>query len=81
MVSVEVDGDPAVLVGRLEEAGLTVRGDGRLVYVDVADEDAHDVVRDAVADLGLGLLRMERQRHRMTEIFTDGSADKGDVHV
>jgi ABC-2 type transport system ATP-binding protein len=32
-------------------------------------------VRDAVAELGLGLVRMERQRHRMTELFTDPSAD------
>ena len=80
VVSVEVDGDPAVLLGRLEEAGLTVRRDGRLVYVDVADEDAHDVVRDTVADLGLGLLRMERQRHRMTEIFADRT-EPGAAHV
>jgi ABC-2 type transport system ATP-binding protein len=80
VVSVEVDGDPAVLLGRLEAAGLTVRRDGRLVYVDVADETAHDVVRDTVADLGLGLLRMERQRHRMTEIFAD-RADEGAAHV
>ena len=28
-------------------------------------------MRDAVAELGLGLVRLERQRHRMTEIFTD----------
>ena len=31
-------------------------------------------MRDAVAELGLGLVRMERQRHRMTEIFTDRPA-------
>ncbi len=77
VVALEVDGDPAVLLSRLEGAGLTVRGDGRLVYVDVADEAAHDVVLDTVAGLGLGLLRMERQRHRMTEIFTD-RVDAGD---
>jgi len=71
VVAIEVDGDQAALLARLEEAGLTVRSEGRLVYVDVADETAHDVVRDSVAVLGLGLLRMERQRHRMTEIFAD----------
>jgi ABC-2 type transport system ATP-binding protein len=76
VVALEVDGDPAVLLERLGQAGLTVRGDGSLVYVDVADETAHDVVRDTVAGLGLGLLRMERQRHRMTELFTD-RADAG----
>jgi ABC-2 type transport system ATP-binding protein len=43
----------------------------------VADETAHDVVRDEVAGLGAGLLRMERQRHRMTELFTDQPAGAG----
>ena len=70
VVAVEVDGDHAALLARLTDAGLTVRAAGRLLQVDVADEAAYDVVRDAVAELGLGLVRMERQRHRMTEIFT-----------
>jgi ABC-2 type transport system ATP-binding protein len=38
-------------------------------------------VRDTVAELGLGLVRMERQRHRMTEIFTDNPTDQAGVHV
>ena len=71
VVAIEVDGDQEALLARLSDAGLTVRSEGRLVYVDVADVTAHDVVRDSVAGLGLGLLRMERQRHRMTEIFAD----------
>ncbi len=70
VVAVEVDGDHAALLARLTDAGLKVRAAGRLLQVDVADEAAYDVVRDAVAELGLGLVRMERQRHRMTEIFT-----------
>jgi ABC-2 type transport system ATP-binding protein len=43
--------------------------------VDVGDEAAYDRVRDAVAELGLGLVRMEQRRHRMSEIFTGGGAD------
>ncbi|MGZ5400121.1 MAG: ABC transporter ATP-binding protein [Nocardioides sp.] len=70
VVAVEVDGDHAVLLARLTDAGLTVRADGRLLAVDVADDAAYDVVRDAVAELGLGLVRMERQRHRMVEVFS-----------
>ena len=81
-VAVEVDGDHAQLGTRLEDAGLTVRSDGRLLYIDVSDESAYDVVRDTVTGLGLGLVRLERQRHRMTEIFTDSPADQpGGVHV
>jgi ABC-2 type transport system ATP-binding protein len=80
VVAVEVDGDPAALHARLIDAGVAVQGDGRLLHVGVADEAAYDIVRDAVVELGLGLVRMERQRHRMTEIFTDGEAGGG-VHV
>jgi len=80
VVTIEVDGEQEALLARLREAGLTVRSEGRLVYVDVADVTAHDVVRDTVAGLGLGLLRMERQRHRMTEIFADRT-DAGAAHV
>jgi ABC-2 type transport system ATP-binding protein len=54
---------------------------GGLLHVDVADPAAYDVVRDAVAELGLGLVRMERQRHRMTEIFTDASTEQAGEHV
>ena len=70
VVAVEVDGDHGPLLARLTVSGLTVRADGRLLQVDVADDAAYDIVRDTVAELGLGLVRMERQRHRMTEIFT-----------
>jgi ABC-2 type transport system ATP-binding protein len=56
-----------------------VRRDGALLHVDVADDTTYDVVRDAVADLALGLVRLERQRHRMTEIFTD--QPRGAAHV
>ena len=80
-VVIEIDGDQATLLGRLTESGVAVRVDGRLLYVDVSDDTVHDIVRDTVADLGLGLVRLERQRHRMTEIFTDNPVDEGDVHV
>jgi ABC-2 type transport system ATP-binding protein len=58
-----------------------VQGDGRLLRVDVVDDTTYDVVRDAVAELGLGLVRLERQRHRMTELFADRATEQGDVHV
>jgi ABC-2 type transport system ATP-binding protein len=81
VVSVEVDGDHALLRARLADAGVAVQADGQLLHVGVDDESAYDVLRDAVAELGLGLVRVERQRHRMAEIFTDGSGEQGDVHV
>ena len=79
VITVEVDGDHVPLEERLAAAAVGFRVDGRLLYVDVDDERTHDIVRDAVADLGLGLIRMERQRHRMTEIFV--GAEQGGVRA
>ena len=81
VVTVEVDGDHAALHARLGDAGIAAECRGRLLHVSVTDPSAYDVVRDAVAELGLGLIRMERQRHTMTEIFTDRSTPAGDVRV
>ena len=81
VVTVEVDGDNAALRARLHDAGIATRSSGPLLHVDVADATAYDVVRDAVAQLGLGLVRMERERHRMTEIFDDRHTTPGDVRV
>ncbi|WP_238993373.1 ABC transporter ATP-binding protein [Nocardioides caldifontis] len=71
VVAVEVDGDVGALLPVLVEAGLTLRADGATLLVRVEDDAALDTVRDAVARLGLGLVRLERQRHRMTELFEE----------
>ena len=76
VVSVEVDGDPAGLLARLQDRGVGVQRSGGLLHVDVTDPASYDVVRDAVAELGLGLVRMERQRHRMTELFADSTTEE-----
>ncbi len=81
VVVVEVDDDPAELLDRLRVAGVTVQAADRLLQVDVADASTYDLVRAAVAELGLGLVRMERQRHRMTEIFADRETEQGGVGV
>ncbi|MBA2463839.1 MAG: ABC transporter ATP-binding protein [Nocardioidaceae bacterium] len=81
VVTIEVDGDQVALHACLSDAGVAVQSDGKLLHVGVGDEAAYDIVRDAVAELGLGLVRMERQRHRMTEIFTDSPTDQRRSHV
>ena len=81
VVTVEVNGDPDGLYQRLSDAGILVRRTGTVLNVDVGDPAVYDLVRDAVAELGLGLVRLERQRHRMTELFTDSTSEQGDVHV
>ncbi|WP_431043214.1 ABC transporter ATP-binding protein [Streptomyces sp. P1-3] len=74
-LAVEVTDREDALRERLAAAGLAVRADGVLLLVDLDAErgDAtYDTVRDAVADLGVGLVRMEQRRHRIAEIFRDG---------
>jgi ABC-2 type transport system ATP-binding protein len=78
---VEVEGDPGVLMAELVGAGISAHADGRLVEVSADDARAYDVIRDAVADHDLGLLRMEPRRHRMVELFTEtreGAEPHGD---
>ena len=53
---------------------------GRLVEVDLAGDETYDAVRDAVVGLGLGLVRMERRRHRMAELFEAPTDDREGVH-
>ncbi|MEO3751782.1 ABC transporter ATP-binding protein [Streptomyces sp. B6B3] len=62
----------AALRAALTADGLEATpGAGHLVLVEAADESVYDAVRDTIADLGLGLVRMEQRRHRIAEVFQD----------
>ena len=78
LVAVEVDERADELADALRDAGLGVRPAGRLLEVELREDTTYDLVRDSVATLGLGLIRMERRRHRMSEIFTTARG-AGDV--
>ena len=80
VVVVEVDGDPAGLAELLTEQGVIVRTAGRLIELDLPDDDVFDLVRDGATRLDVGLVRMERQRHRMAEMF-ETAAGGARVHV
>jgi ABC-2 type transport system ATP-binding protein len=75
---VEVQGRPdadRVLGQALVDAGLDARpAGGALIEVDVRDETTPDVVRDLTVDLGLGLVRMQEQHHRIEDVFREGTA-------
>ncbi len=57
----------------LADRGLRVVPDGRLLMIDIDREETFDAVRDTAAELDLGLVRMEQRRHRIEEIFRDGT--------
>lgn len=77
LIAVEVTDRTDELAAALRSAGLGVAPDGPLLEVDLVDDTTYDVVRDSVARLGVGLIRLERRRHRMSEIFTS-TAGAGD---
>jgi ABC-2 type transport system ATP-binding protein len=70
------DGTEAVRKA-LAAAGLTLHagvedglpGAGHILLVEATGEDTYDTVRDTVAHLGLGLVRMEQRRHHIAEVF------------
>jgi len=57
------------VAARLASAGVGARLAGALVEVELVDDTTYDVVRDVVADLGVGLVRLQRGRHHMLDIF------------
>jgi len=73
---VEVEEGAEALAGRLAGQGVNARVEtARTILVDVPDERPYDLVRDAVADLGLGLVRLEQRRHRLEDLFSQEATD------
>jgi ABC-2 type transport system ATP-binding protein len=73
-LAIEVDDGVPALAARLTADGLSVAVDGRSVLVAMTDDRPYDLVRDAVADLGLSLIRIEPRRHRLEDLFRDPAA-------
>ncbi|HSM38785.1 MAG TPA: ABC transporter ATP-binding protein [Candidatus Limnocylindrales bacterium] len=68
-LGVEVEDRADELAARLTSHGLVAAVEGRTVLVDLPDERPFDVVRDAVDELGLALVRLEQRRHRLEDLF------------
>ena len=66
---VEVADGTARLADELGRQGLDPRPAGRGLLVPIAGDGTCDVIRDAVAGLGLSLARLEQRRHRVEELF------------
>jgi ABC-2 type transport system ATP-binding protein len=46
--------------------------------VELKDDATYEAIRDAVADLGLALVRLEQRRHSIEDIFrTEAMEDAG----
>ena len=68
---IEVDDGSDLLRAELGQRGLEPRAYQRALLVRLEDDGTYDTVRDAVADLGLPLNRLERRRRRVEELFRD----------
>jgi ABC-2 type transport system ATP-binding protein len=75
VVRVQSDEAPGPLAARLADAGLEVRIDGQDLLVVVDDTAVYDRIRDAAADLGMGLARIEPMRRSLEDLFRDGPGD------
>jgi len=73
---IEVDEGVAALQAELAARGLEPRRSGRGLLVRIDGDATYDMVRDAVADLGLPLNRLEQQRRRVEELFLDNGDEE-----
>jgi len=77
VLMVEVDEGIEALVAELGARGLQPRRSGRRgLLVRIDGEQTHDIVRDAIADLGLPLNRLEQQRRHVEELFRDNGDEE-----
>jgi ABC-2 type transport system ATP-binding protein len=70
----EVDDDVPRFAAQLRALGLDVDANGHELSVRLRDDDVFDLVRDAAAESGVPLARMEVQRHRLEDLFRAGAA-------
>ncbi|WP_116949750.1 ABC transporter ATP-binding protein [Jiangella endophytica] len=73
---IEVSAEADAVAATLTSAGLTVKRDGAQLVLPLDDDEVYDLVRDAVAAEGVGLIRLEQGRHHISEIFGE---DQGGV--
>jgi ABC-2 type transport system ATP-binding protein len=71
VLAVEVEEGEAQLADTLTSRGLHAVADGRTVLLAVTEDAQYDIVRDAVADLSLRLVRLEQRRQSLEDLFRD----------
>ncbi len=71
VLAIEVDEGTDQLAARLDELGLAVRREARLLLVPLESDETYDVILRVVAELDLPLHRLDQRRHRVAELFTD----------
>ncbi|MEP7025202.1 MAG: ABC transporter ATP-binding protein, partial [Actinomycetota bacterium] len=73
VLAIEVEEGMGQLMEELTRRGLRPVPQDRALLVRLTGENTYDEIRDAVADLGLPLTRMEQRRHRIEELFRESA--------
>jgi ABC-2 type transport system ATP-binding protein len=68
-LDVEVTAEAPALGERLRARGVEVTVDGHHVLVHIDGTAPFDLIRDEVASLGVGLVRIEQRRHTLEDLF------------
>jgi len=74
---VEVDGDAVAVAAALSARGLAVREERGRLAIELGDDPVEhtlDAVRDAIVAHDAGLLRLERRRGRLEDLFAAAGA-------
>jgi ABC-2 type transport system ATP-binding protein len=73
-VLIDVDGDRDVLLAKLTELGVSAAAsDGTSVVATVTTDEMLDLVRDALADTGVGVRRLQRRTRSLEEVYLGAS--------
>jgi ABC-2 type transport system ATP-binding protein len=80
VLAVEVETGAADLAQRLRAHGIPVKEEGRQVLVGLKDDaNPYDAIRDAVVDLGVGLVRIEQRRQSLEDLFRTPTPEEADA--
>jgi ABC-2 type transport system ATP-binding protein len=71
VLAVEVEEGADQLAAALSAKGARARADGSRVLVAIESDALYDVVRDAVADMAVPLVRIQQERGRLEDLFRD----------
>lgn len=74
-LAVEVTAGTDDVLANLLEAGLRAHRQGELLLVELDGDETYDIVRDSIAALGHGVVRLQPRRHRIAEVFEGGAAE------
>jgi len=76
ILAVEVDEEADALAARLSAQGLRVSHRDHLVLIALDGGAPYDTIRDTIADLGVGLVKMQQRRQSLEDLFrTAGERD------